>query len=278
MWFEKKGVPADFPFEDTADIRRGRALESVAFDVFCQKYDAAGDNGVAHHTMPGKPFIGVHVDRLFVAPGIDQGVLEIKVPTVFNWRNIKRHDAAPQTWIAQVQWGMMTTGIKHGALAVFNPDAFDVLRFDVEPDKGMQDSLVQIAEVFWDSLTLDENPADKLPDGDARCYSCRWRTTCKGIGANVYDPDPKEIQEIIDLGGFVPDSTPRLVNIVNLWEESKADAREADKYKEELKTELMSLLKGPQVLMLDGRKIVRTETVVNVKAHTQRRVNLNIVK
>jgi len=298
LWFEKKGVPADFEFEVTNHVRRGQALEEIAFQEFYREFKAAHlrpykqdsdglhfypDRGpagdvVLHMTQDGH--VGVHVDRFFKAEWTlgRPSVLEIKVPTVFAWRNYKRLDAPPQTWTAQVQWGLMVSGCEFGALYIFNPDAFTGLKFDVKPDPEMHKAFRDIAEVFWTSLSLDENPCDKLPDGDARCYSCRWRTKCKGIGERAFDPSPQELQEIVDLGGFLRDDSSRLVTIVDLWEEAKRDAGEATKYKDELKDELMGLLKGPKVLMADGRKLVRKETVVPVKAHTQNRVTLTVIK
>ena len=281
LWFDKKGIPADFEFEETNHVRRGRKLESIAADEFCDEFNASFVGQFENHQIAkGLPYLGVHIDRVFTAEWIDWklGVLEIKVPTVFSWRSIKRLDSPPQTWTAQVQWGMMVGGMGFGALYVFNPDAFTGLKFDVKPDEKMHAAFRELAEIFWESLTLDTNPADKLPDGDARCYSCRWRTKCKGLGERQFDQSPQEIQEIIDLGGFLRDDSSRLVNIVNLWEEAKADAREADKYKGELKDELASLMKGPKIVMADGRKLVRTETDVPVKAHVQHRVTLNVVK
>lgn len=295
LWYDKKGVEPDYPFNETYHVRRGTALEPIAIAEFLQEFNALWVTRIGgataqkpptmgswpHVTMDDYPFIGCHVDGYIAMPGREgTGVLEIKVPSARHFASIKASGTPPLSWQVQAQWNMMVTGLKWAAIGVFNPDLFKILRFEMGADGDLQKQMRGAANVFWATLTTDENPYDKLPTGDDRCDKCQWRTKCKGIGQTMAAALP---HEQIDVAKrlFVTDNSPGLVNLVDAYVAAAEEKREAVKFYDALKEELQDKLAGENVIIADGRKVFAQETQVPIAAkaaYVQKRVTLKIIE
>jgi hypothetical protein len=288
LWYDKKGVPEDFPFDVNFHVRRGNAIEPIALAEFCREFQCgqlphAPGQAPPHTIHASIPYIGAHVDEFITMPfergNGEVGVLEIKVPASRHFQKIKSSGMPPASWIAQVQWNMLATELHWGALGVFNPDIFKILRFDVAEDLEAQEGMKTLAEIFWDSLTLDKPPYAQLPEGDARCYECSWRTKCKGLGRT---PSSVTDQERLDLArqAYELDESPELLKLINEYLTAKAEFNEAKKWSEDLKEEVEETLGNRHVILADGRRVWFQETLVNMKAkeaETQRRRSLKVL-
>lgn len=281
LWFDKKSVSEDFPFDENYHVRRGSAIEPVAILEFSREFSVTIFPS-GHITIPGTEYIGCHLDGLILksadCPQDEAGVLEIKIPASRNFAKIKQSGQAPMSWQVQAQWGMMVSGLHWAEIGVFNTDLFKIIKFPVEEDLALQADMKTVAASFWESLVLEENPFPKLPDGDSRCYDCQWRKTCKGLGRTFADVTGREKVDILNRKFAVNDSA-HLLNLVDEYIAAKAEHNEAEKFAKDLKEELQELI-GAGVELADGRKVFPHEQLVQMKAkeaYTQRRISIKVL-
>lgn len=286
LWYDKKGVPADFEFPDASfHIQRGTHLEAIAIKVFCEQNVATLEFGEVRkqtlYRLKEFPFIGAHVDQVVEMP-LGRTVLEMKCPSSRNFNKIK-HDGCPNSWLVQCQWGMMAADVDHGVVGVFNPDLWKTLAFPVEKDEAFQANLRAVAAGFWQSLSERENPVAKLStlagDPAAECHRCRWRTKCQGLGQNIVSLTE---EERIDLAArkWLRDDSPSLLALVDQFEEAGRERSEAEKFYKELKAELEDWIHGDSLIIADGRRLITKMTLAQIKAkeaYVQKRVSIAVL-
>jgi hypothetical protein len=215
LWYDKKGVPADFPFKGNRHTRRGEVLEPIAAAEF-----AAGERFVlvtpsAWILHPSASYIGVHLDATLCpadryhgddpAGQHELGILEVKCPSSRVWYEWRAGGPSLKARL-QLQWGMMCSRLTWGYITAFNADLWDYDRWRIERDDDMQGDLFTLASKFWPSLQEDENPWPKLDAVDnPTCRKCPWRRTCQGINKDWIpeDRDPGSRIEVIESDDLV---------------------------------------------------------------------------
>lgn len=235
LWYEKTGVEADYPFHGNVHTKRGHFFEPIA----AQMYEAetlrpvmAIPEGADVPRHPKYPFIGGHPDRYLPS---ENGILEIKVPGERAFRTIKR-EGLPESYILQLQHYLLLSGADMGSFAVLWADGVDLKYFDVTPDQGLQDHIIEGCAKFWETLEKHPDDVSRLDPGDRRCQTCPWRTRCQGAKLiDLGEGDPGEIP-------LVEDFPPEVLN--DYWE-SLTLYQEAEKLldgaKDRIKAQLRTL-------------------------------------
>jgi len=177
-WYKKRSTEPDYPREESAPMKRGTRLESIAAEEYTIR------TGREVRRMPFKrdkeysEFM-VHGDRMVPAKdGRPTGLLEIKIPGTFMFKRNKTEGIAESTML-QLQHGLGVTGWQWGSPVIFEPSSWDLLWWDVERDEELIRMIRRKAFEFW--CLVDNGPApDRLDPDDKRCQRCEFRTSCQG--------------------------------------------------------------------------------------------------
>lgn len=200
LWYEKSGAPMDHPPTETNLQRRGIELEGlVAQEYASQTGRKIRVVGMKRH--PEHRELLVHVDRIITIGERGPGVLEIKTMGREEFWRVKREGMRPG-YILQLQHAMLVTGAQWGSFAVFHPDSWSLLWWDMERDEEICLRIRDAALPFWARVENGPAPSDDVHDKlrrldpkDRRCATCPWRTTCQGqalLQAAVAAGEPNE--------------------------------------------------------------------------------------
>lgn len=202
LWYEKTDYPPDYERVETDAMKRGTRLEEIAAEVY-QEETGRNFRRQGIKRKKGTPFLFVHMDRqLFttaqhlevstatsVANG--PGVLEIKVPGQYAFRNIQR-DGLPTAYYLQLQFSLLVTGYNWGSFAIFWADGWKLLWWDVERDQKLVDTLEENAILFWEENIQGDQIPPRLEPNDPRCGRCPYRGSCQGEKLKALIKDSKE--------------------------------------------------------------------------------------
>lgn len=186
--YDKTGTPPDFPDEETLLMRRGRVLEDAAAGEYELKTGRAVNRRKAVASKQ-TPWARVNVDRMVrCLTRSGRGVLEIKTHGAYLFRQVKR-EGLRVAHILQLQHGLFVTGREWGAFAVFHPDSWELLHFDVERDDKLIGAIKSEGDSFWQEFVTASSsitpPAPYEPTHKL-CRRCPWRLTCHGLEAVMY--------------------------------------------------------------------------------------------
>lgn len=179
LWYDKRGMPEDYPILNNHHMERGNALEPVVINLLKKKFKYKIDK-VMPKVSPIYPFMRGSIDGLIIAKGKEYlkepVVLEIKCPSMNNFLKIKK-EGISQSWIVQAQHYCAVWDVKMVLFAIFNTELWELLTFEVNRDDELINGLIEKEEAFWKMVT--EGPApEPLPEGDKRCKKCTRRKTC----------------------------------------------------------------------------------------------------
>lgn len=270
LWYDKKNVPEDFPFDGDSNknIRRGNALEAIAIEEFCREFGYGYDPVPPPQVrMDGAPHIAAHVDRIVwpLANPSQRMVLEQKVPTSRNFAKIKGEGKPPESWVAQTRWNMMVAGMDEGVLSIFDAGSFNCLKYDIVKDDEMCQQFALVAGAFWDALQSSvTNVFPQKGDDYSECYRCAYRSTCKGLGRTPTSSIGEAEKIDLAVRNWVCDDRLRTLalEILEAKEAAKAAKDEVDSLSEIIK----SLLNGRAVVTSDGMRVYVKEIVKKIKA------------
>jgi hypothetical protein len=191
LWYDKKGVPEDFPFRGNRHTKRGDIMEEYAVDEYaCMT--ARGIEKVRWKLDDEIPYFGVHADRLqeIIECG-PKSLLEVKCPTSRWFYACRNRPTPPNEATLQAQWGMMMWRLREATVLMFSADAWMAKWWDIKNDDLMQSDLRTMGIKFWASLKKADPPYAKLESHDPRCRECPWRNKCHGLPKDMkgYDPD-----------------------------------------------------------------------------------------
>lgn len=258
LWYEKKGVGPDFPFEGSRATRRGAALEEIAVREFeletrLQTWE------VPWCTYPGAPHIGVHIDRAVLDPTREphgMGVLEVKCPSARNYYAMLRNGPSQEAQV-QLQWGIMCWERTWGCVWAWCADQWVGRRWDFAADQEVQDQLKHVAGNFWTLVQgMADNPFKKLPVEDPRCRRCPFRARCQHLGRS---DDGGQIELPLDEEVVVEDESAfDLVAEVLALRKLRNDA---DRDYETAREKLMARFSGPGAIRcsLGTARLTRVE-------------------
>ncbi len=192
LWYEKTATPSDYPFIETAPMRRGKFFEPIVRDFYEQQTGLTVEPGPINLTDPHRPFSTGELDGRVTENGIIRP-WECKVPGEFMFRQVQR-EGMSDAYILQLQHYIHLDKADAGTFAVFHADSVDMLTFDLARDEKIIEEIDRAQIVFWMSVTARNIP-DRLESVDRRCAACLWRTTCQGEAM---------LESIQDLDGDIP--------------------------------------------------------------------------
>lgn len=258
LWYQKRHAitgdnPPDHPLHDVPEFERGRILEDIVADLYA---DASGHDicfvGVSRHK--DHDCLIVHVDRLLVKEGEEEasGVLEIKVLGRESFHRVKR-SGLPEAYILQLQHGMLVSGMEWGAFGCFWADGWQLLHWEVQRDEMICESILEEGPKFW--ATVENGPIpEPLPEIDARCGRCEWRTTCRG--AAMLEACSKEPADALV-------QLPELAPLVAAYDEARAIVSEAEEHKDSCGDALRAALGDTTAFEVPGyRAYFRPQTTM----------------
>lgn len=241
VWLAKVGM--DVPKEPNAAMKRGTALEPIIAQLYAaqsSRYTVEADDTLQVH--PKYNYIGGHIDRWLIdrQTGDRDGVLEIKCPGVKGFMACKREGPALYYQI-QLQHYLATTGKQRGAFAIFNPELWELLTFDMERDEEMIGLILETDADFWNKYVLTSTPPetetvaavyDKLP-------KIEFQTELKHIDSDEWQEaieNYRVAKELSEEAKMLEDEAKeRIQQIMTAWDANVMEGRGARCYWKEQK-------------------------------------------
>lgn len=156
LWAEKRGL---IPEEEqmSPHILRGRYLEDIVSKIYEEQLG---------RKLRRKNRLIFHKKYNFLVGRIDRetkdSIVEIKCPSLPVFLKIKRLGPVPEH-VVQLQHYLLITGKQWGSLAVFSAEKWELLNFDIEADKEIQQAIIDRGKWFWD-LVLNGEPPPEEPE------------------------------------------------------------------------------------------------------------------
>jgi len=139
--------------EQTPQMERGHMME----DTIARKYSIETGRAVQKHGVkfvhPALPFLVGHIDRRQLLDQKHPGVLEIKSRNSHMIRKIKREGLDGST-LLQIQGYLLLTGYDVSTFATVDYDSWQLLYFDLEPDREIQTMIEAKVADFWNNKVL----------------------------------------------------------------------------------------------------------------------------
>lgn len=223
LWFDKRGVPEDYPREETAAMKLGTILEPF----FADEYARLTSRTIGQtFSEPHRDFpeLRVNADRNIYMDDATTWVLEIKSVGRAVFYKIKK-DGLPEDYILQLQHAMLVKDAPAGAFAVGSRDSGELLHWDVEANPDIHKAILEEGPKFW-ALVQNGPMPEALEPEDKRCQNCAWRLTCHG---NAFAPTAEESE-------YETDET--LAPLTREYEERRLLRKEAQELLDETKAEL----------------------------------------
>lgn len=146
IWLEKMNLAAKT--EPTPAMLRGTYLEPIIADIYAQESDRAVEVEEKYLVHPEYDFIGGNIDRWVTNQDGERGVLEIKCPNMRSFLKCKRE--GPQDYyLIQLQHYLAVTGASWGSFAIFNPELWELCRYDVPRDDEFINIIMEADIDFW---------------------------------------------------------------------------------------------------------------------------------
>jgi len=159
LWQEKLGLIEPKELNSPA-IKRGNTMEKIVADLYAEVKGRHVEVVKQKLTHPKHPFIYAHIDRkISDRQHKGPGVLEIKCPGVAVFNKCKREGLQPY-YIIQLQKYLGITGYTWGAFAVFSAEQWELIEFDVVPDKSLIDLIISEDKKFWQYVINHEEPPE----------------------------------------------------------------------------------------------------------------------
>ncbi len=177
LWYEKTATPSDYPFIETAPMRRGKFFEPIVRGFYEQQTGLTVEPGPINLTDPKRAFSTGELDGRVRENGIARP-WECKVPGERMFIKVKREGMSDE-YILQLQKYIYLDNADAGTFAVFHADSVNMLTFDLARDEEIVKEIARAEISFWKDVT-ERNIPDRLEAVDRRCAACLWRTSCQG--------------------------------------------------------------------------------------------------
>ena len=238
LWYEKNGVPANFPWKQTGPMIRGKLFEKIVAEIF-QKDSGCRfvrDRPKASELWPGQPrpkWWHPRPDRVFVLPGDEETLRILEAKTMS--RQVfydYLENGLPFAYQMQPQYYLGGTGLEYASLASIWPDGVDYMAEDLVRDEEMLRLMYEVGQWFMTDVISSSTPPERLALTEKRCGDCPWRLSCLGKGY---------FEEHV-LKEVALDDDEELYRLLTALEEAKSQAKEAAKEKDSIAKEIESYL------------------------------------
>jgi putative phage-type endonuclease len=141
-------------FEGNNQTKRGQRLEDIAAQEYSQHTGNKVHRRRTELLHPQYDFIRGHIDRRVVG---DKRPVEIKVPSRGMFHKMKR-EGLPMSQIVQMQSYLWLDASPVGDFAIFCPDVWELLPFEVPAQPELFEKIERYAVVFWQEHVLRQVP------------------------------------------------------------------------------------------------------------------------
>lgn len=157
LWQEKMGLVETKELTSPA-IKRGNILEPIVADLYAAVTGRKVEIVKQRIVHPQHHHIYAHIDRRIIDDKQHgPGVLEIKCPGVAVFNKCKR-EGLQEYYLIQLAHYLGVTGYRWGAFAVFSAEQWEILHFDVAPDKELIKIIFAEDNKFWEYIKAGEEP------------------------------------------------------------------------------------------------------------------------
>ena len=111
---------------------------------------------------PDYPFLSCSVDRQIVNDDRGPGIWECKTASNWYFRQMKM-DGLAEKYIVQVQHNILVWGYTWGSICLMNRDNGELIHFDIDADKGIQDAIIKQCGLFWHEHIVPRIPPKAEP-------------------------------------------------------------------------------------------------------------------
>jgi len=287
LWYEKVGIPPDFPQQYNSLLDYGLYLEPWIRAGFERRtgrtvvsretivdpklpWRRANLDGVITADQPGRRWVGNEEliwpeDPLSLAPpkvvgerkpsfGPTPAMYEAKSVNSWYFDKVKRHGLRADH-IRQGTWNGGLLESDWGSFAIQNRDSSEQIAIDFEVDRELDAMMIDDVGTFWTVDVEMKRQPDPLPQIDDRCRTCPWRRACRGnvdLG-NMEYPDDSRQYEVID--------SEELHVLAEKYEQAVADVKARDALRKDLGKQIVELL---TIRMPDGSVHRERERVLNM--------------
>lgn len=168
VYYEKIGSTPDAEASNPL-LELGRLMEPVIVQLYRQRSGRrVGKAKLRRHKK--YPYMLVHPDGI-IRPSVPReqrqhphegaGLLECKAVHATVFARIVR-EGIPQSYLLQMQHGLMVCGLKWGAFAILDRVTGRFAMIEVEADADLQADLVTLEAAFWQRV-IDKTPPDETP-------------------------------------------------------------------------------------------------------------------
>jgi predicted phage-related endonuclease len=176
LWYQKRGVEADYEVPFRGHLVRGTKLEPL----IVEEYEVRTGRKVRRKkVVRGAGHEAGAMDRMILGDERGPGVLECKTANERAFRGFLR-EGLPLSYQLQIQWYMGLAGYRWGAFAVLEPSQWRFETFEVDADAAAFAMVREMAEEFW-RMVQGEGEPQRLPVSDKRCGRCEYRHSCQGV-------------------------------------------------------------------------------------------------
>lgn len=250
LFYEKTGIEADYPFEETGPVLRGVALEPMVADMY-KKETGFEIRRLGHKVSKKRSWEMVSIDRQIIGQPPGPGVLECKSVGQQIWYQI-RDKGLPLRFVIQVQWAFHVLGpqYKWGAVAFLWADGWQYKSYPVERDQELINLISGKVKSFWIRVGLGAgSEPEKLPYKDKRCQKCRRRSSCQGealikaAGDEIAEFETIEIDEALS-------------PLVRHRTELRGIETDAKDQRTEVEGKIVAGMAGRDMVIAGGQKVV----------------------
>lgn len=241
LFYDKRGIEPDYPFDESLIIKLGNLLEPFFADQYQEQTGRVLSKSESRE-HPQFPEARVNPDRIITPESPDYGILEIKAQGQGTYSKTKREGLSEQ-YILQEQHAMFVTGAQWGSFQIGNRDSGESMHWDVERKEDLQKELEREVPAIWKSIQSDDELPARLEVDDFRCSGCQWRKTCQG-NALIHVSGKSDLVPAEDIRPILAD-----------YDQRKPLFDEAEALLEETKEALRSaLVDRPAVCVGAGKK------------------------
>ena len=241
LWYEKRGVEADYPFLGNEHTRRGLMFEPFIAELYTKETgrDLTGkglslkDN---EHSFITCTLDYVHKD--------DGTPVEIKCPSLRSFRRTQI-EGLEYGYILQLQMQIHLRDSTQGTAVLLCPEIAELTYFDVKRDPQIIEHCIKAEVAFWDEVHRSKKGPGRLEIKDARCHRCTHRNICQGEA--LADVIPASEDEVV----YAPALAPHVVEYFR----AKEIRDEADAYYKDVSERIKQAMGKAAVVDTTGARI-----------------------
>ena len=184
LYYEKKGIPKDFPGTTSRIMLRGQILESIGAELYqsLTGYPYSRKRPRAKYLFGNTPLPKTWIGNPDRVPETPHGLIILEIKTMGREKFFDMlENELPISHTLQVQHYLGKSGLDIGEIAVLWADGIDMAPPQVVPrDEELLKLMLDAGNWFMNDILTSDTPPDRPPLFPDRCAECEWGRTCLG--------------------------------------------------------------------------------------------------